>query len=140
MRVISILLLIAAMLDAIGYDRESLGGKLPTWSEAVDFLRAEVSHLAEHPESAMNVYYNSVRLLQDFVPSRFDGNLLFFTASVDRPAEAPIVFDAWHPYVTGEIENHEVECKHAHMARPGPLAEIGAVLAGKLQTVDLGQI
>ncbi|PSJ26619.1 non-ribosomal peptide synthetase [Streptosporangium nondiastaticum] len=58
----------------------------------------------------------------------FDGDVLFFTAAdTDRAGPAPagaVTREAWRPYVTGRVINHDVGCAHAHMTRPEPIAEV----------------
>ena len=77
---------------------------------------------------------NNARLAQDFQPSRFDGNLLFFSVAFGKPG-APFTPQMWAPYINGEIENHSIDCQHDDMLQPIPLAQIGGVLAAKLATL-----
>jgi amino acid adenylation domain-containing protein len=62
---------------------------------------------------------------------RYDGDLLFFTAT-GEPASASPTAMAWRPYVGGDIENHDIRCGHFDMTAPEALAAIGAVLAKRL--------
>jgi enterobactin synthetase component F len=62
---------------------------------------------------------------------RYDGDLLFFTAT-GEPAPASPTAMAWRPYVGGDIENHDIPCGHFDMTEPEALAAIGAVLAKRL--------
>jgi nonribosomal peptide synthetase DhbF len=95
------------------------------------------AHLGEGTEDvvarAVDVAINNAHLVQDFRPSRFDGNLLFFSATLEEP-DASFTPQLWAPYITGEIENHSIDCQHDDMLQPIPLAEIGRVLAAKLAT------
>jgi nonribosomal peptide synthetase DhbF len=96
----------------------------------LDILRREgdiLSNLEEHQINALiNVMRHNSRLASEFLPRRFDGNILLFTAS---QSEASPSADRWKPYVSGQIAVHEVDCKHIQMMQPVPLASIGAVLA-----------
>ncbi|MGH3888084.1 MAG: alpha/beta fold hydrolase, partial [Pseudonocardiaceae bacterium] len=83
---------------------------------------------------AVNVAINNDHLVQDSQPSRFEGNLLFFSAALDEP-DPSFTPRLWAPYITGEIENHWIDCQHDDMLQPVPLAEIGRVLAAKLATL-----
>jgi hypothetical protein len=38
----------------------------------------------------------------------------------------------WAPYVSGEIENHSIDCRHEDILQPMSLAKIGRILAAKL--------
>src|SRR5215211_4289787 len=50
-----------------------------------------------------------------------------FTATRGKPAGAP-TFRSWQPHVGGRIDNHELNCGHYEMLRPGAVAEIGKVI------------
>jgi nonribosomal peptide synthetase DhbF len=103
-------------------------------SNALDILRREgdiLANLEQHQINALiNVMRHNSRLASEFLPRRFDGNILLFTAS---QSEASPSADRWKPYVSGQIAVHEVDCKHIQMMQPVPLASIGAVLARELR-------
>ncbi|MFI6439351.1 amino acid adenylation domain-containing protein [Streptomyces sp. NPDC050759] len=67
------------------------------------------------------------RLMEEFVPTSYRGDLLFFTAAQD-PDTHPDRHRAWQPYVDGRVDNHDLPCVHGEMTRPGPLERIGHVL------------
>ncbi|WP_316685769.1 alpha/beta fold hydrolase [Streptomyces sp. ST1015] len=71
------------------------------------------------------------RLLQEFAPTTYDGDLLVFTAAED-PGAVPGRYGDWRPYVTGRVVDHEISCAHGEMTRPGALDRIGPVLAEQL--------
>ncbi|GAA1936422.1 amino acid adenylation domain-containing protein [Kitasatospora viridis] len=73
----------------------------------------------------------SARLLSDWTPGRFNGNLLFFTAFEDRPIEAPTSGN-WRKYYSGMIMDTPVHTTHDSMTNPLGLAEIGAALRAVL--------
>ncbi|MGY0064545.1 amino acid adenylation domain-containing protein [Streptomyces sp. LZ34] len=64
----------------------------------------------------------------------FRGDLLFFSAAVDRRDEWPTP-DEWRPYVAGTIDVTEVPVAHGAMTRPEALEVIGPVLAARLRTM-----
>ncbi len=122
-------------------------GELLDESRIVDVLRRGEArppwnilwaHLGEGTEDvvarAVSVAVNNAQVMQDSKPSRFDGNLLFFSAALNEP-DASFIPQMWAPYITGEIENHWIDCQHDDMLQPIPLAEIGRVLAAKLATL-----
>ncbi|MER7575809.1 amino acid adenylation domain-containing protein [Streptomyces sp. NPDC126514] len=74
---------------------------------------------------------HTVALAEEVEPGVFDGDLLHFTATEDRDSCAPVA-DDWRPHVTGRIHGHAVACAHLDMTRPGPLAEIAALLVRTL--------
>ena len=38
----------------------------------------------------------------------------------------------WQPSVSGTIDHHVIGCGHFEMMKPGPVAEIGALLAARI--------
>jgi thioesterase domain-containing protein len=82
-------------------------------------------------DAAIGTFLRSARLLAQFTPQRFAGDLLFFTAMVDRPAEAPTA-DAWRAHCTGRIVDVPVHTDHDGMTTAAGLAELGPVLTAAL--------
>ncbi|MDX3452287.1 amino acid adenylation domain-containing protein [Streptomyces sp. ME02-8801-2C] len=80
----------------------------------------------------VDVTANNRRLLGEFTPTSYDGDLLFFTAAQD-PDALPDRYGAWQPYVEGRVENHDIPCTHGEMTRPTSLDRIGPVLASHLR-------
>lgn len=72
------------------------------------------------------------RLLGEFAPTSYDGDLLFFTAAQD-PDALPDRYGSWQPYVEGRIDNHDLPCTHGEMTRPMSLDRIGPVLDSHLR-------
>ncbi|ALG09253.1 non-ribosomal peptide synthetase [Kibdelosporangium phytohabitans] len=118
---------IRAVLDSLGYRSDA--GDAAT---AIDVLRAARSPLADLGEPGIQavarVFAANVAASARHTPGRFDGDVLFFTATVGRTTSA----GAWSPFVTGEIDERPIGCAHGDMARPGPLSEIGIVIEGNL--------
>jgi nonribosomal peptide synthetase DhbF len=75
---------------------------------------------------------NSVAILNTFIPRRFDGNLLLFTASDSQTKP-----EAWTPYISGNIDVHEIQWQHIDMLyRSEPSAQIGKTLADELEKLN----
>ncbi|MCY7857777.1 amino acid adenylation domain-containing protein [Bacillus sonorensis] len=125
-----------ALLALGGYDPDSLDGEPLELSNAIEILRRDGSALASLDESAiMNLketYVNSVRILSAYKPKTYHGNLLFFRSTVIPEWFDPIEPESWLPYLNGEIEQHDIDCRHKDLCQPEPLAEIGRILAEKL--------
>ncbi|GAB3958470.1 hypothetical protein GCM10029978_003470 [Actinoallomurus acanthiterrae] len=77
-----------------------------------------------HLEGMYRAYRGALRNGRRFVPGRFDGDLLLFTAARNDERPPPGV---WQPYAV-RVEEHPVDCAHTEMADPGPLARIAARL------------
>jgi thioesterase domain-containing protein/acyl carrier protein len=68
-------------------------------------------------------------LAKTFVPQRFNGNLVIFTATRSVPQRST---DSWKPYVSGEIKVYPIDSLHEDMMTPSATAQVGAVLANAL--------
>ncbi|MFI6326494.1 thioesterase domain-containing protein, partial [Nonomuraea sp. NPDC050556] len=63
-------------------------------------------------------------------PETFEGDVVFFSADgqlENNPTD-------WAPYITGSIEVHNIACSHGSMTEPGPMAEIGPIVAARLNS------
>ncbi|WP_405672999.1 amino acid adenylation domain-containing protein [Streptomyces sp. NBC_01530] len=79
----------------------------------------------------VDVTANNGRLLGEFAPTSYRGDLLFFTAAQD-PDATHDRYRSWQPYVDGRIDNHDIPCTHGEMTRPTALDRIGPVLDSRL--------
>ncbi|MFF2775410.1 amino acid adenylation domain-containing protein [Streptomyces sp. NPDC058052] len=117
----------------------SLGLPVPdeplTFARFEEAVRADGGPLApfDGPELAAlaDVFSANVRMRHDFVPERFDGDLLLFAATEGRTGHRPRPED-WRPYVAGRLDVHDVPCTHGDMTRPEPLARLASVLIDRL--------
>ncbi|HKS48179.1 MAG TPA: amino acid adenylation domain-containing protein, partial [Amycolatopsis sp.] len=88
------------------------------------------------------LFDHHARLLREYTPGVFRGDLLFFAAEAltsptapTSPGEPPRTPQTWRPYVAGRLEVHAVPCAHEHMLRPAALARIGPVLRAALDRI-----
>ncbi len=125
-----------ALLALGGYDPDTLGEKPMDIAGAIEILRQDGSALASLDKSAIfnlkETYVNSVRILSEYKPERFKGDLLFFRSTIIPEWFDPISPESWEPYIDGQIEQVDIHCRHKDMCQPKPLAEIGRVIANKL--------
>ncbi|SMO88179.1 amino acid adenylation domain-containing protein [Melghirimyces algeriensis] len=126
-----------ALLALGGYDPENMDGRPLNMDNTMDILRRDGSALASLDESTIlnlkETYLNSVRILGEYKPKCFDGDLLFFRSTIIPDWFDPIEPEAWLPYVRGNIVQYDIECRHKDMCQPGPLAEIGKILGDQLK-------
>ena len=122
-----------ALLALGGYDPDSLGDKPLDNASAIEILRRDGSALASlEEETILNLketYVNSVRILGEYQPKTFHGDVLFFRSTIIPDWFDPIDPETWNPYINGRIEQHLIECRHKDMCQPEPLAEIGKIIA-----------
>ncbi|MFC4128544.1 amino acid adenylation domain-containing protein [Nocardia rhizosphaerae] len=135
-----------SVADILGeFGADILGGApLPAdldLHEAADLLRAQPGPFAalsvENLERLYTGYADGTVMANRFRPRTFDGDLLFFTAAADEinAADPGRRAEAWQPFVTGNIHNHDLPCRHAAMTTPESLAVIGPVLHRHLDAV-----
>ncbi|MFE3443651.1 amino acid adenylation domain-containing protein [Nocardia sp. NPDC059180] len=75
-------------------------------------------------------YNASARTRTGYTRPRYDGDIVYFSATVDSSE----IFgpDGWRPYLTGTIANHDVEVTHDEMTTPYALWIIAQVLDTQL--------
>ncbi|WP_405186299.1 amino acid adenylation domain-containing protein [Streptomyces anulatus] len=123
------------VLQFFGYDPALWADEEMTYPRFLEIARAYPGLLATFDEAMIEtlcrVYTNNAVLSDDHVPSCYTGDLLIFTALESSPESAA---GQWEPYVNGgKPEVRPVDCPHAEMGRPGPLAEIAETLVVLLQ-------
>ncbi|MFD7655683.1 alpha/beta fold hydrolase, partial [Actinosynnema sp. NPDC059797] len=118
---------LAALLRSLGHRAE------PAPASPAEFReRLADGPLADaDPDRLAEVFAANLTLMTAGTTARFDGDVLFFTATADKADGSPVPAD-WLAHVTGGVEEHRVDCRHGEMTRPEPLAAIAAVLADRL--------
>ncbi|MCX4993665.1 amino acid adenylation domain-containing protein [Streptomyces sp. NBC_00568] len=123
-----------AMLDFLGVPRPEADEPVD-FERAIEAARADGSIMANLGEgniqAVADILTNNTKIARQFVPQRYRGDMLLFTSTLDHSKGWPTP-SRWQHYVTGEVETHDVDCSHAHMTKPAPLAEIGLVVSERL--------
>ncbi|GAA4823433.1 amino acid adenylation domain-containing protein [Streptomyces ziwulingensis] len=126
---------LTAVLRMAGFDRT--GER--TRQDVLTTLRAAGSPLAglsAHTLSRIvDIVPNHARMMRAHEHRAYDGDVLFFTAAAPR-AEDWLTWEAWRPYVRGEIVNHDLDCTHPQLMRDRYLDGVAAVLAARLKELD----
>ncbi|MFE7309674.1 amino acid adenylation domain-containing protein, partial [Streptomyces sp. NPDC057546] len=123
------------LVGVLDVDPDELGDREITYAEVAEVLNRRGSALAglneRQVEVIVQIMINNAKLAVDFVPGRYDGDLLLFNSTIDRGHDdaGPKV---WHPYIAGRIESHEITTRHDQMTQTGSLAQIGPVLAARI--------
>ncbi|MEU8897416.1 amino acid adenylation domain-containing protein [Nocardia sp. NPDC048505] len=124
--------------DALGDTAAALDPAM-NLRDAAELLRARPGPFAaltvDHLERLYAGYANGTVLAHGFRPRLFDGDLVFFTAAADEinRADPARCAAAWEPFVTGEIHDHRLPCRHSAMTTPESLASVGPVLHRHLE-------
>ncbi|MFF9780498.1 amino acid adenylation domain-containing protein [Streptomyces sp. NPDC013978] len=127
---------LAILLNAAGVDRaEAFGDASLERAAVLERLGETGSALANLDDASVGrmvtVFLNNTRLIADFRPARFDGDLVFFGATVGRRTDPALTPDNWSPYVAGRVEPHHLDTDHAGLARPEALGRIAGILADR---------
>ncbi|MCR6105082.1 amino acid adenylation domain-containing protein [Salipaludibacillus agaradhaerens] len=127
---------LVALLALGGYDPDNVGeGKL-TMERTIEILRSDGSALASLDDETIRnlklTYANSVKLLGEYKPKPFNGDVLFFKSTIIPEWFDPIDPNTWKPYVSGKLMKYDMACRHKDMCQPEPLAKIGRVISMKL--------
>jgi thioesterase domain-containing protein/acyl carrier protein len=127
------------VLADFGIDPGVLGDQPLTFARLEQVLRGTDTPLADLDEHALQtafeVYRNQARIGGRPPVEPFAGDLLFFSAEVDKPPGTPLV-EAWAPFIQGRIEHHPLRCTHREMVYPGPLSDIARVVEARLARSD----
>ncbi|MBV9010731.1 MAG: amino acid adenylation domain-containing protein, partial [Pseudonocardiales bacterium] len=130
--------ILIGLLDMLECDVKSVDGKPVAVAKAMEILRGECyapASIGKYHLSVMTkISANNMDLVTHSIPRVFHGDLLLFTATLDRPQDAPTP-DAWRPYIDGNIETYRISSTHGRLMQPGSLAQIGPILAAKLHEV-----
>ncbi|MGX1274634.1 non-ribosomal peptide synthase/polyketide synthase [Streptomyces phaeoluteigriseus] len=123
------------LVGVLDCNLDDLGDRPLTYGEVAEILRERGSALAgltgQQIEVVVQIMINNAKLAVDFVPGRFDGDLLLFNSTIDR-GEDDAGPKTWRPYISGRIESHQITTRHDRMTQAGSLAQIGPILAAKL--------
>ncbi|GAA3959091.1 hypothetical protein GCM10023085_46790 [Actinomadura viridis] len=129
------------LLESIGIDARMVAADgNPDLEQIMAVLAERGDALATLGEDDLvNVYRNyenGLRQAERYRPGPFPGDLLFFTATRGRTAASPTARSNWGPLVGGDIEDHPIDAEHHLLMEPGPVAEMGAILAARLDKLD----
>ncbi|MEV0505319.1 alpha/beta fold hydrolase [Streptomyces spectabilis] len=127
---------LAALLPGAGSAVRDLAERGAERRDLLALLRAEQAqrlHLDEDTVAAvLDTAVHSSRLIRDHTPGSVDCDVLFVTATRDRPADAVTAREAWQPYVAGAIAEHRVDCRHADLLAAEGVAALGPAVAEAL--------
>ncbi|GHH42457.1 amino acid adenylation domain-containing protein [Streptomyces umbrinus] len=130
--------ILPALFQVVSQELARTNGRALQGDLLMETIRREGSVLGElqefHLEAVKEICLRSVRQLRAFKPAPFHGDMLFFTADEGRP-ENSADHTAWEAFVNGKVENHDIHCGHGSMTQPGPIKEIGRIVAARLRSL-----
>ncbi|MGI8332312.1 amino acid adenylation domain-containing protein [Actinomadura scrupuli] len=128
------------LLESIGIDAGMIAEDgNPDLEQIMEVLRERGDAFASLEQDDLVAVYrnyeNGLRCAQDYRPGPYRGDLVFFTATRGRTAASPTARANWQPVTDGQIEDYPIDVEHHFLLEPGSVAEIGGVLAAKLEKV-----
>ena len=128
---------LAALLDSLGARAGHPGPAGP--ADLARLAAREDGPLHGFPPAGLEalpaVFAGNGNALLRYRTGHVDGDLLFFAAAQNEHPADPL---AWQGHVGGSVEIHQIGCQHGDMLQPGPLTEIGPILADRLTTTTDG--
>ncbi|MEU0360231.1 thioesterase domain-containing protein [Streptomyces cyaneofuscatus] len=129
----------AALLIALGTPVDPTGPPL-TVSDTLKILAAEFPAQDDLDETYVRKVLRGIRddarAIQGTTPGHFAGDLLHFPATYEHDFPKDEILRLWRPYFTGQLRVHPVAATHDDMTKPGPLSQVGAVLAAGLAALQ----
>ncbi|MGX7824530.1 amino acid adenylation domain-containing protein [Actinokineospora sp. 24-640] len=132
--------------DAFGTILEFVGhpeAEPADYHRVKEILRESGNVLAGFDEARMRAFgavlANNRRITGGFAPARIAGDLVVVVAATDDEAartRTEQALRAWTPHVGGQVSTHRIACEHGELTQPGPLAEIGRIVADRLSRND----
>ncbi|UED85078.1 non-ribosomal peptide synthetase [Streptomyces profundus] len=127
------------LLNAVGVEPASLGEGPLDPARVWEVLEREGSALAglerRHVPRIAAVTANNRRLEDTWHGAELRARVLAFVATPDPLADRHLVrhhLDAWRPFAEERVETHQVACSHGEIMRPGPMGEVGRIVAERL--------
>ncbi|RFU43197.1 amino acid adenylation domain-containing protein [Actinomadura logoneensis] len=125
------------VLGAIGMDPDAVvRDGVPDVPKIMELLAARADVLSTLGEDDLvrvfRAYQAGIRQAETYRPGTFRGDLLFFTALRDRPADMPAPAEHWGAVVAGRVTEHPVDAGHHALMEPAAVAVMGPVLAAEL--------
>ena len=122
---------LAELLVSLGYEVPGEPGDPLRIADFVELVSGGDGPLAglgtEAVEAMGATFVHHVTLANRHVPPLYRGDAVFFTATLDS-ADGECGEKSWAPHVTGQVENHDVECAHGDMMNANPLSVIGKII------------
>ncbi|AOW91887.1 hypothetical protein BFN03_02045 [Rhodococcus sp. WMMA185] len=125
---------VSELLGGFGGDQGAAGSTLSDLS--VEAVTTEMAGLTgqsvERAEQVVGRLLSTAernsRLMLEYCPERFEGDIVFFTAMADDDTGSRAVRE-WDGAVTGQVHNHPVPTTHWRMTAPGALAVACPILS-----------
>ena len=87
----------------------------------------------EERELYLKIFENNVKLGKNHEPSMFDGDIILVAATEGRGESGQATATArWVPYVSGEIFQHDIPCRHPELTQPERLEQVWNSISARI--------
>ncbi|TQC46680.1 peptide synthetase, partial [Rhodococcus sp. WS4] len=124
--------ILVELADLFGFGAEDLdaAGETMSAERATELIHLRTGAFEflqpSHVKRIVASFNDAPRLVADYHPPVFDGDVVFF-AAVDEMAQE-VAESCWQPYITGSIDYYPIDATHIRMTTPRALADIARVL------------
>jgi thioesterase domain-containing protein len=117
---------------------EELQQSIRAWAHTRYGEMVDAPEYAPIEDAAFTLYRNHLQLSKTHVPPLYRGDMVFLrpTLTEDGLTSRDSSAESWEPYVTGNIESHDIHSTHSDMDQPEALAEIAQIIHDELSKPD----
>ncbi|WP_237724237.1 non-ribosomal peptide synthetase [Rhodococcus sp. DK17] len=125
--------ILVELADLFGFGAEDFdaAGETMSAEQATELIHLRTGAFEflqpSHVKRIVESFNDAPRLVADYRPVVFDGDMVFFAAAAGEMTQE-VAESCWNPYITGSIDYYPIDATHIRMTTPRALAEIARVL------------
>ncbi len=125
--------ILVELADLFGFGAEDFdaAGETMSAEQATELIHLRTGSFEflqpSHVKRIVESFNDAPRLVADYHPAVFDGDMVFFAAAADDMTRE-VAESCWQPYITGSIDYYPIDATHIRMTTPRALADIARVL------------
>ncbi|WP_339329465.1 amino acid adenylation domain-containing protein [Rhodococcus opacus] len=125
--------ILVELADLFGFGAEDFdaAGETMSAEQATELIHLRTGAFEflqpSHVKRIVESFNDAPRLVADYHPAVFDGDMLFFAAAAGEMTQE-VAESCWQPYITGSIDYYSIDATHIRMTTPRALADIARVL------------
>ncbi|UZG58623.1 amino acid adenylation domain-containing protein [Rhodococcus opacus] len=125
--------ILVELADLFGFGAEDFdaAGETMSAEQATELIHLRTGAFEflqpSHVKRIVESFNDAPRLVADYHPAVFDGDMLFFAAAAGEMTQE-VAESCWQPYITGSIDYYPIDATHIRMTTPRALADIARVL------------
>ncbi|MDI9977665.1 non-ribosomal peptide synthetase [Rhodococcus sp. IEGM 1307] len=125
--------ILVELADLFGFGAEDFdaAGETMSAEQATELIHLRTGAFEflqpSHVKRIVESFNDAPRLVADYHPAVFDGDMVFFAAAAGEMTRE-VAESCWQPYITGSIDYYPIDATHIRMTTPRALADIARVL------------